>query len=86
MTKQNSPEEDFQFLEAHLAGTLRPVAPSREAVQRLNKRVRLPNRERIAASLSDWNRLLIVFGGVLSGMLLIITVARAFYYLVGRRG
>jgi hypothetical protein len=27
----------------------------------------------------------VVFGGVMSGMLVIITVARAFYYLVGRK-
>jgi len=81
-----NPEEDIQFLEAHLAGTLKPLAPPREIVQRLNRRIQLPNREKITASLSDWNRLLFIFGGVLSGMLLIITVARAFYYLSGRRG
>jgi hypothetical protein len=28
----------------------------------------------------------LVFAGVISGVLLLITVARAFYYLAGRRG
>jgi len=89
MTKRSSnlnPETDIQFLEAHLAGTLKPVAPPREIVQRLSKRIQMPNREKITASFSDWNRLFLVFGGVLSGMVLIITVARVFYYLAGRRG
>jgi len=48
--------------------------------------MRMPNREEIKYRLSDWNRLFLVFGGVLSGMLLLITLARAFYYLTGRRG
>ena len=89
MTKRSSnlnPETDIQFLEAHLAGTLKPVAPPREIVQRLSKRIQMPNRERITASLSDWSKMFFVFAGVLSGMLLLITVARAFYYLAGRRG
>ena len=82
----HTPEEDIQFLEAHLAGTLKPVAPPKEIVQRLNRRMRMPNREEIKYRLSDWRRLFLVFGGVISGMLLLITVARAFYYLTGRRG
>jgi hypothetical protein len=89
MSKRSStrnPEEDVQFLEAHLAGTLKPLAPPREIVQRLSRRIQLPNRERITASLSDWNRMFLIFTGVLSGALLLITIARAFYYLAGRRG
>jgi len=79
-------EEDIKVLEAHLAGTLKPVAPPKEIVQRLNRRMRMPNREEIRFRLSDWRRLFLVFGGVISGMLLFITLARAFYYLTGRRG
>ena len=82
----HTPEEDIQLLEAHLAGTLKPVAPPKEIVQRLNRRMRMPNREEIRFRLSDWRRLFLVFGGVISGMLLFITLARAFYYLTGRRG
>jgi len=89
MTKRkqtHTPEEDIQFLEAHLAGTLKPVAPPKKTIQRLNMRMRLPNREEIKYRLSDWRRLFLVFSGVISGMLLLITIARAFYYLAGRRG
>ena len=89
MTKRkqtHTHEEDIQFLEAHLAGTLKPVAPSREIVQRLKIRAQMPSREEITLRLSDWRRLFLVFGGVVSGMLLFITLARAFYYLAGRRG
>jgi hypothetical protein len=89
MTKRKQthiPEEDIQFLEAHLAGTLKPIAPSKEIVQRLSARIRMPNREKVTIYLPDWSRLFLVFGGVISGMLLFITLARAFYYLAGRRG
>ena len=82
----HTPEEDIQFLEAHLAGTLKPVAPPKEIVQRLKLRAQMPSREEITLRLTDWRRLFIVFGGVISGMLLFITLARAFYYLIGRRG
>ena len=81
-----NPEEDFQLLEAHLAGTLKPVKPPKKTIQRVNMRMRMPNREEIAMRLTDWRRLFLVFGGVISGMLLLITVARAMYYLSGRRG
>jgi len=89
MTKRKQthiPEEDIQSLEAHLAGTLKPIAPPKEIVQRLRARIQMPNREEITLRLKDWNRLFLVFGGVISGMLVLITVARAFYFLVGRKG
>ena len=72
-------------LEAHLAGTLKPVTPPRDVVQRLRERIRFPQPEEIASRIRDWQRMFVVFGGVMSGMLVIITVARAFYYLVGRK-
>lgn len=82
----HTPEEDIQVLEAQLAGTLKPVAPPKKIIQRLNMRMRMPNREEINFRLADWRRLFLIFGGVISGMLLFITLARAFYYLAGRRG
>ena len=78
--------EELDVLEAHLAGTLQPVAPSKEIVQRLRVRIQMPNREEIVSRLGDWYRLFFVFGGVISGMMLLLTVARAFYYLTGRKG
>lgn len=88
MTKRkqtHAPEEDIQFLEAHLAGTLKPVAPPSDILQRLRGRIQMPSRREITLRLSDWRRLFFVFGGVMSGMLLLVTLARMFYYLGGRK-
>ena len=84
--KTYTSEEDIQFLEAHLAGTLKPVTPPKDIIQRLRERVHMPDRNEITLRLADWRRLFFVFGGVISGMLLLITLARAFYYLTGRKG
>ena len=83
--KQTSNPEELDILEAHLAGTLKPVAPPTDIVQRLRERIRMPDREEITLRLTDWRRLFIVFSGVLSGMLLLITIARALYYFAGRK-
>lgn len=84
--QQGTPSlENLESLEAHLAGTLRPVSPPKDFVIRLRDRVRLPEREEIVNRLRDWSRLIMVFGSVMSGMVLLITIARALYYLVGRR-
>ena len=72
-------------LETRLAGTLKPVQPSSDILQRLRERIHFPDREEIVSRLSDWKKMFLVFGGVMSGMLAIITIARAFYYFVGRR-
>jgi hypothetical protein len=84
-SKVTNPEE-LNELEAHLAGTLRPVRPPNDVVQRLRQRIHFPQPREIASQLrTEWTRLWLVFGGVMSGFLVIITVARAFFYLVGRR-
>lgn len=84
--RQDNPDsENLEYLEAHLAGTLRPVSPPKDFVQGLRDRIRLPEREVIVSRLRDWKRLFLVFGSVMSGMLIVITIARALYYLVGRR-
>ena len=78
-------EDQLMALEAHLAGTLRPVSPPLDVVQRLRERIRFPQPEEIVSRFRDWQRLFVVFSSVMSGMLVIITVARALYYLVGRK-
>lgn len=80
-----NPEDDLDALEAHLAGTLKPIAPPNDLVQRLRDRLRFPAREEIVLRFQDWRRLFLVFGGVMSVLLVLITVARAFFHLVGRR-
>lgn len=72
-------------LETRLAGTLKPIRPSSDIVQRLRTRLRFPDREEIVTRLGDWKKMFLVFGGVMSGMLLIITLARAFFYFVSKR-
>ena len=78
-------EEQVLALEAHLAGTLRPVTPPIDVVQRLREKIHFPQPDEIALRLRDWQRMFVILGGVMSGLLVIITVARALYYLVGRR-
>ena len=84
-SKTTLSDDQINALEAHLAGTLRPVTPPNEVVQRLRERIRFPQTDEIVLRLRDWERMFFVFGGVMSGMLVLITLARAFYYLVGRR-
>ena len=87
MTKRQdklSPE-NIESLEAHLAGTLRPVTPPKDFVQHLRDRIRIPERDVIVSRLRDWNRLILVFGSVMSGMMILLTIARALYYMFGRR-
>ena len=79
------PELELDELEAHLAGTLKPVAPPRRFVRGLRGRIHLPPREEIVLRLRDWNRWFFVLGGVMSGVLVILTVARALFHLFGRR-
>jgi len=83
--KTQASEDQIQELEAHLAGTLKRVPVSNDVILRLRERIQFPFREEIALRLHDWQRMFLVFGGVMSGMLVIITVARAFFYLAGRK-
>ena len=79
------PDEKLLNLEERLAGTLKPIRPSNDVVQRLRERIRFPAREEIQLRLGDWRRMFFVFGGVMSGMLVIITIARALFHIVGKR-
>ena len=72
-------------IEERLAGTLKPIRPSSDVVQRLRERIRFPAPEEVAWRLRDWQRMFLVFGGVMSGMLVILTIARAFYFFVRSR-
>jgi len=77
--------EDLDAIETHLAGALKPVAAPQDMVQRLRTRIQMPSREEIQVRLSDWRRLFFVIGGVVSGLLVIITLARALYFIVARK-
>jgi hypothetical protein len=84
-SKTTLSDEQLYALESHLAGTLKRVTPPMEVVQRLQTRIRFPQRREIVSRLSDWRRMFLVLGGVMSGLVAIITIGRALYYLVGRR-
>ncbi|MCJ7435738.1 MAG: hypothetical protein MUO77_19840 [Anaerolineales bacterium] len=79
------PELELDKLEAHLAGTLKPVVPPRRFIRGLRGRIHFPPREEIVLRLRDWNRWIFVLGGVMSGVLVILTTARALFHLFGRR-
>jgi hypothetical protein len=79
-------DDQLYALEAHLAGTLTPVVPPTDVVQRLRERIQFfPSRDKLTLHLRDWEQMFFVFGGVMSGMLVLITIARALYYFVGKR-
>jgi hypothetical protein len=84
-SKTTLSDEQLYALEAHLAGTLQRVTPPREVARRLRERIRFPQPGEIVSRFSDWRRMFFVFGGVMSGLLALITIARALYYLVGRK-
>ncbi|GER79022.1 MAG: hypothetical protein M5U11_01100 [Anaerolineales bacterium] len=88
MFRRNQPPssaETFTDLESRLAGTLKRVAPPRGFVQRLRDRVHIPEPRVIAERIASWKFFFAVVGGVMSGMVLILTVARALFHLFGRR-
>jgi hypothetical protein len=81
---KNDSDRQLFALEAHLAGALRPVTPPQEIVSRLRERIRFPQPKDITWSIGNWRRLFVVYGGVMSGLLVIITIARAFFYFFRR--
>lgn len=87
MARHTTPAHDeiLRDLENRLAGALKPIRPSRDIVLRLRERIHFPAREEIELRLRDWKKMFLVFGGVMSGLLVVITVARALFHLVGRR-
>jgi hypothetical protein len=85
-TKNGSKSDELLAdLERWLDGALRPVAPPGELLDRLRESIHIPDREEIALRLRDWQRLMLVLAYVFTGAVAVITVARAMYYLAGRR-
>lgn len=79
------PEDQLFALEEHLAGALKPITPPKDLMVRLRERIHFPQTEELVSRLGNWKRLFLMFGGVMSGLLLTLTVARAFFYFLGRR-
>ncbi len=83
--RNNLDPDQIDDIEGRLAGTLRPVSPPTDFVQRLRGHIHLPERSVLVVRLHDWRRLVFVMGGVLSGAVVILTVARALFHIFGRR-
>ncbi len=77
--------EQIDAIEGRLAGTLRRVRPPEDFVTRLRGNIHIPERSQLVFHVYDWERLLVVLSGVISGSVAILVVARAMYYLFGRR-
>jgi len=78
-------EAQLYVLEEHLADALKPITPPSELVVRMRERIRLPQREEIVFRIGNWQRLFLVFGGMMSGFVLMVTIARALFYFLGRK-
>ncbi len=75
---------DFNLFEARLESVLHPVHPSSKYVQTLRQRINFKAPVEVAQRLASPPSMLMILGGVLSVSLLLITVARAIFYLVNR--
>ena len=84
-SKMTLSDEQLYALESHLAGTLKRVTPPLEVARRLRARIHFPPRTEIVSRFRDWRRMFFVLGGVMSGLVALITIGRALYYLVGRK-
>jgi len=84
-TETANKEAQLFALEGHLADALKPITPPSDLVVRMRERIRFPQREEIVFRLGGWKRLFLIYGGVMSGLLVTITVARAFFYFLGKR-
>jgi hypothetical protein len=84
-TSKQPPTKNFTDLEAHLAGTLTPVAPPSLVTQRLRSRIHMPDRHLIAERIASWRSFIVALGGTMSVLVLVISVVRALVHLVTRK-
>ncbi len=84
-SKTTLSDDQLYALESHLAGTLKRVTPPMHVVNRLRERIHFPQSQVIVLRIRDWRTMFFVFGGVMSGLLALITLGRALYYLVARK-
>ena len=75
-------EAQLYALEEHLADTLKPITPPTDLVARMRERIRFPQPDELVSRIGSWKRLFLVYGGVMSGFLVLITIARAFFYFM----
>ena len=79
-----SKPENTNQIEAMLDSTMRSVRPPDDVMQRLRAKIGNFEPNIIAKRLSNWEFSLIIVGSVMSVAMVIVTIARALYYLFGR--
>lgn len=75
---------DFNPVEAELEAAFHPIHPSTKFVQTVRRRIQVRPSVEVSQRLAAPSSLVLVLGGVLSVSLLIITLARAIFYLTNR--
>ncbi len=75
----------LEDLESRLQRALQPIALSAEHLQRVRRRIRYPSQVRAAQRMFEWEFWFIIVGGVLTTFMLILTLARALFYLFGKK-
>lgn len=83
--RHGNDHDELDDLEKRLRGTLRPVVPPQDLLSRLQNRIRIPSARELTARLRGWRTLWLTLAGVLSGALVILTLARALFHLTSRR-
>ncbi len=84
MNLRNSFSSQLESVEAQLQAAFKPVKPSREFVKTVEHRIKFSSPAVAIRRASNTNTLLIILGSVLSALVLIVTVSRALYYLMGK--
>ncbi len=81
----NTDDSELNALEGRLAGTLRRMPAPDDFVERLRGHIHVPEHGELVLRVQDWVRVMLVFGGVMSGAVIVLTFARALLHLLGRR-
>ena len=71
-------------VETRLENAFRPVSPSRKFVQKVRSRIQLAPSVVVAERLNNTPRLILLIGGVLTGLILLASGVRAVFYLVNK--
>jgi len=81
----NRSSDKLASIETRIAGALKPVSPPQEFVQHVRRRIHLtPIPVAVHRLSTTSNHFLWALGGVFTAALIIITGARALFYLLGR--
>lgn len=84
MAEKTSALDNLTDLETQLAGTLKPVTPSKALYTGMRNRLHMPEVHLNYSRLNDWRSLVTIFGGVMSAALVLITVTRALFFFYRR--